>query len=370
MKHIKTDHRILLTIRKNLILYFLPLFTGFIMLSSNVVLAEDLRKVVQLSGYWKFSIGDFSEWADPNYDDSDWDEIKVPDKWENQGYDGYNGFAWYRKNFKIYETDKEVPIFFISGRIDDANEIYLNGHLLAKSGNFPPQYQTAYNQKRKYYIPREYLKFNQKNIIAIRVYDEYLEGGIIDHPVGIYIDEDYEYLDFVLFGKWKFHLGDNKQWKSEHYNDASWSKINVPSEWENEGFQEYDGYAWYRKSFSLPSDLKNEKLYLSLGKIDDYDYVYLNGELIGNVFHLKRDGDYKRRGYEFNARRIYEIPEDLIHKNGVNVISIRVYDVKWRGGIYEGPIGIMREPNYKQYNRKHYENQSFWDYVIDKFFMD
>jgi len=349
---------------------FLPILFVFILSTSNKVLAEDLRKVVQLSGYWKFSVGDFSEWAEPDYDDSNWEEIRVPDKWENQGYNDYNGFAWYRKNFKISEVDNDAIIYFASGRIDDANEIYINGHLLGKSGEFPPHFQTAHNQKRKYHIPREYLRFNQKNTIAIRVYDEYLEGGIIDDPVGIYIDEDYEFLDVVLTGKWKFRLGDNKQWKSVNFEDESWKEINVPSEWENEGFEDYDGYAWYRKEFKLPSNLKNEELYLSLGKIDDYDYVYLNGELIGSVFHLDKDGDYKRKGYEYNARRIYKIPEEILNENGTNVLSIRVYDIKWRGGIYEGPIGIMTEPNYKQYRRKHHENQSFWDYVIDELFTD
>ncbi|MBA7579176.1 hypothetical protein ES708_21045 [subsurface metagenome] len=336
----------------------------------NFSYAEDLRKVVQLSGYWKFSIGDFREWSDPDFDDSDWDEIKVPDKWENQGYNEYNGYAWYRKEFKIYPIDKGVPVYFVSGRIDDADEVYINGHFLAKSGRFPPQYQTAHNQNRKYYIPREYLNFNKKNTIAVRVYDEYLEGGIINNPVGIYVDEDYQYLNLALSGKWKFHLGDNKQWKFVNYNDEFWNEINVPSEWEHEGYQEYDGYAWYRKEFRLPSSLKNEDLYLSLGKIDDYDYVYLNGELIGSVFNLEKDGEYKRRGYEYNARRVYKIPDDIINKNGTNTLAIRVYDRIWRGGIYEGPIGIMTEPNYKKYRRKHYENKSFWDYVIDRLFMD
>jgi hypothetical protein len=41
--------------------------------SSN---AEDLRKVVDLSGYWRFSIGDDSSWASPDYDDSEWDRIR------------------------------------------------------------------------------------------------------------------------------------------------------------------------------------------------------------------------------------------------------------------------------------------------------
>jgi hypothetical protein len=329
--------------------------------------AEELRKLVQLPGYWKFSVGDYAEWANPKFDDSGWDEIRVPGKWEDSGYEDYNGFAWYRVNFKMVETSGNGIIYLILGRIDDVNEVYLNGKLLGRSGSFPPNYRTAYTEKRKYSIPREYLNFNQINTLAVRVYDSYLEGGIIDDPAGIYMDEDYTFLDLDLSGKWKFHLGDNKQWRQTDFDDAFWSEIRVPSEWEHEGYPDYDGYAWYRKEFRLPSKLRNmNDLYLALGKIDDYDNVYLNGVSIGNVFDLDKDGEYKRRGYEYNARRVYKIPENLLKEEGTNVLAVRVYDEVWRGGIYEGPIGIMTEEKCKEYRKKHYANQSFWDYIIDE----
>ncbi len=344
------------------------LITIMLVMSTIRLNAEELRKLVQLSGYWKFSIGDYSEWANPQFDDSEWDEIRVPGKWEDSGYDEYNGYAWYRIKFKMVETDAEGPLYLIFGRIDDANEVYLNGKLLGRSGGFPPNYRSAYNEKRKYSIPREYLKINQTNTLAVRVYDSYLDGGIIDDPAGIYMDEDNAFLDLDLSGKWKFHLGDNKQWSKADFEDDFWSEMSVPSEWEQQGYADYDGYAWYRKEFRLPPRLRDvDALYLVLGKIDDYDHVFLNGVSIGNVFDLNKDGEYKRRGYEYNARRIYKIPKNVLKKEGVNVIAIRVYDAQWRGGIYEGPIGIMTESNCKTYRKNHYVNQAFWDYVIDEF---
>ncbi len=347
------------------------ILTIFLMMAPVRIYAEELRKLVQLTGYWKFSVGDYAEWADPKFDDSDWDEIRVPGKWEDNGYDEYNGYAWYRIKFRIEDTETRGVIYLITGRIDDVNEVYLNGKLLSRSGKFPPDYKTAYNEKRKYVIPPDYLNVDQANTLAIRVYDSYLDGGIVEGPCGIYVDEDYSLLDYDLSGKWKFHLGDNKQWSSADYNDDLWSEINVPSDWENEGYEDYDGYAWYRKEFRLPAKLRNtDNLYLCLGKIDDYDHVYLNGKSIGNVFQLEKNGDYKRRGYEYNARRLYKIPDNLLKKDGINVISIRVYDEVWRGGIYEGPIGIMTESNYKEYTRKHYESQSFWDFVIDRLIVE
>jgi hypothetical protein len=332
--------------------------------------AEDLRKIVQLSGKWKFSIGDDNLWSDPKFNDSNWDEISVPSRWEDQGYNDYNGYAWYRKAFTIQPVTSDVSVYIILGRIDDADEVYLNGKLVGKKGGFPPNYVTAYNQQRKYRIPQEYFNYSGENLIAVKVYDSYLEGGIIDGPTGIYVDEDNDFLDLAITGKWKFHLGDNKQWIAPNFDDSDWKEINVPQEWENEGYENYDGYAWYRKEFKVPSGYKDKKLYLSLGKIDDYDYTYLNGVLIGNVFDLEKDGDYRRKGYEYNARRIYKIPDNLLKTNGVNIISVRVYDETLRGGIYEGPIGIMTDENYKKYHRKYYNNQPFWDYIIEQYIME
>jgi hypothetical protein len=329
--------------------------------------AEDLRKYVQLEGKWKFSIGDDQKWSDPNYNDSRWDEISAPSSWEEQGYRDYNGYAWYRKNFTMEAVSSEANIYVILGRIDDADEVYLNGKLIGKMGAFPPNFVTAYNQQRKYLVPHEYLNFSGDNLIAVKVYDSYKEGGIIDSPAGIFIDEDNVFLDMAITGKWKFHLGDNKQWISPGFEDNYWKEINVPQKWENEGYDNYDGYAWYRKEFKVPSNFKGKILYLSLGKIDDYDYTYLNGVLIGNVFDLKKDGDYNRKGNEYRARRIYKIPENLLKFDGANVLSVRVYDGQMGGGIYEGPIGIMTADSYNKYRRKYYNNQTLWDYIIDEY---
>jgi hypothetical protein len=340
-----------------------------LMLSScySTVIKEDMRKVVQLTGYWKFSVGDDPEWAEPGYDDSDWDEIRVPGRWEDHGYPEYNGFAWYRRQFKIYDISDDNPVYLMFGRIDDADEVYLNGKLLAKCGKLPPDYESAYNIRRQYLIPLDYLNINEINTIAVRVYDSYMEGGIVDGPAGIFTNENNEFLDKDLSGQWKFHLGDNKQWKSAGFNDEMWENINVPAGWENQGYADYDGYAWYRKEFTIPAGMINEDLYLSLGKIDDYDYVYLNGKAIGSVFDLKKDGEYSRRGQEYNARRIYHLTPEVLKKSGKNILAVRVYDGQWSGGIYEGPIGLMTQKNMKAYKRKHYHQQSFGNFIIDQF---
>jgi hypothetical protein len=344
--------------------YALLTFLLALMLSASAR-AEDLRKIVSLEGYWKFSIGDDTRWASPSFDDSNWDQIRVPDRWENQGYNEYNGYAWYRKTFKLEKIPANTTIYLVFGRIDDTDVVYLNGKALNKSGRFPPDFKTAANKRRKYTIPAGYLKENAVNTIAVQIYDTYLEGGIVDAPAGIYTDADNDYLSVNLNGIWKFKTGNNNEWRYPEFDDKEWKTIPVPSEWENEGYDDYDGYAWYRIKFKLSRSYGDGVYYLSLGKIDDVDDVYLNGRFIGSVYDLKKDGDYRRSGWEYNARRLYKIPEGLLSLNGTNTIAIRVYDGQQRGGIYEGPVGIMTAENHKRYRNKYYNHQTFWDYWHD-----
>lgn len=335
-------------------------------ISSN---AEDLRKIVSLSGYWKFSIGDDSKWAAPSYNDSDWDRISVPGNWESQGYNDYNGYAWYRKSFRMNEVPPNTTLYLMLGRIDDADIVYLNGKEVGHSGKFPPEFKTSYDRIRRYIIPDGYLNESGDNIIAVKVYDSYLNGGITDGPVGIYIDTDVDLLSMNLSGKWKFHTGNNRGWRAPELNDSDWEKIDVPSNWESEGYEDYDGYAWYRLEFTLPQNLSSDDLYLSLGKIDDIDDVYLNGELIGNVYDLKKSTFYRGSGWEYSARRIYKIKEGLLKKTGTNTLAVRVYDGQGLGGIYEGPIGLMTAENCRRYrNNHHTDDRSFWEYMYDRFF--
>jgi sialate O-acetylesterase len=344
------------------------LIAAVLLVSCHDVNAEDLRKVIDLSGYWKFSIGDDPSWATVDYDDTEWDRISVPNKWEAEGYEEYNGYAWYRKTFKVGKVPKNQLIYLILGRIDDTDEVYLNGKLIGKSGTFPPDYRSAYNHQRKYIIPYECFNINKTNTIAVRVYDSHGGGGIVSGKVGIFRDADIAYLDYIISGQWKFHIGDNEDWRKTYYNDNSWENVNVPSEWESYGYSDYDGYAWYRKEFIVNKSFLEDELYLSLGKIDDYDQVFLNGKFVGDVFKLRKQKKFKK-GNEYRANRTYQIPKGLLKTRGTNVLAIRVYDKRSRGGIYEGPIGIMTKSNCKKYNKKHSDwrisKNSLFDLVFD-----
>ena len=312
--------------------------------------AMEYRMEIGLQGGWRFEIGDNPKYANPGYDDSDWEYISVPSLWENQGFPGYDGFAWYRIEVKIPRHLRNRQLYLKLGRIDDVDRTYLNGTLIGGEGEFPPQIRTAYDVKRCYRIPPENVKFGGRNVIAVRVYDMWLGGGIVEGDVGIYSKSETADLDVVLDGEWKFSTGDDPRWALPETSDASWETVKAPCYWESQGHPEYNGFAWYRKTIRIPKDLAGAKLILLLGKIDDSDQTYVNGTLIGQTGRIrKEDKDWEE---SYQAERAYFIPADLIRDEKPNVIAVRVLDIGGSGGIYEGPVGIISRDKYLQYQNR------------------
>jgi hypothetical protein len=313
--------------------------------------AQEKEKKVNLTGDWYFNLGDNIKYAKPEHDDSDWEKIYVPSSWHDEGFRNYHGYAWYRKKFTIEYDDKEA-IFLELGKIDDVDEVYLNGQLVGKTGGFPPDYYTAWNYSRRYHLPSEYLK-KGKNVLAVRVYDEGGEGGIMGMNVGIYSYKNFSDNSIHLFGKWKFKLSDDKNWAAENLNDSDWEDVIVPASWESQGFEHYDGFAWYRKTFRLPDNFSSDDMLIILGRIDDMDEVFVNGKFVGGTGRIERKW---ANDNEFQKYRTYTVPEGLLRPGKSNVIAVRVYDQEGVGGIYDGPITLLPQKEYKDFWRNYRSN--------------
>ncbi len=310
--------------------------------------AQELYDYQSLSGKWYFTIGDNPDWARYHFNHYEWDQIQVPSRWEQEGFSGYDGFAWYRREVNISSSAKNKSLWLDMGYIDDADEVFINGKLINGSGSFPPKFKTAYNARRLYKIPAHVIRYDDTNVIAVRVYDSYHEGGIVSGDIGLKAEINPLLLDLPLEGYWKFKPGDKSYYKQPAYNDNNWNEIYVPRAWEAQGYDRYDGIAWYRKTTQLPEALKNQKLVLMLGKIDDVDEVYINGELIGQTGEIS-DGHFWPYNEAYRALRGYIIPTHLMTQTSQITIAVRVQDRMQTGGIYEGPVGIITMDKYIEY---------------------
>ncbi|MGC4103613.1 putative Ig domain-containing protein [Ferruginibacter sp.] len=135
----------------------------------------------------------------------------------------------------------------------------------------------------------------------------------------------------------KFTTGDNPQFSSADYDDMQWINLKAGATWDSQGYNNYDGYAWYRFHVMIPDALKTDNpLRLVLGKVDDASEVYLNGKLIGKSGAFPSD----KSGYISTWDKALEFRVDatseLIKWDAMNIISVKVYDGGGLGGIFSG----------------------------------
>ena len=193
------------------------------------------------------------------------------------------------------------------------------------------------------------IRYGKENTIAVRVFDMADGGGIFNGQVGIYSPAQELQLLANLSGVWQFRTGDSMKW-NKGIHDSDWTEITVPASWESQGFYEYDGIAWYRKTVTLSKELDNSKLILVLGKIDDRDEVYWNGSRIGSNGAPLTNASIEFCEQCYARERAYFIPPQLIKAGAPNVITIRVLDTHGNGGIYDGPVGITTRDEYLKYS--------------------
>ncbi len=324
------------------------------------------ERIIDLEGYWKFEIGDDSAWKNPDFDDEFWEEVRVPSSWEDEGFPGYNGYAWYRVKFSIPEEYRNSSLYISLGHIDDVDETYLNGALIGQTGGFPPNYFSQVRFTRKYLLPASIINFGEENLIAIRVYDIEGIGGIIRGDISIVIDESKMVANLEFSGSWKFSLGDSSSWKDNNFDDSDWLDVHVPAKWAMYGFRKYNGVGWYRKKFTIDSDYENERLILLLGRIDDLDETYLNGKLVGKTGIIEEIPEESKLGKNCRTLRAYYLMPGTLKFGEENTLAVRVYDGKQVGGIYDGPIGIITRDNYLKFkHREEEKNKSFFERLFD-----
>jgi cephalosporin-C deacetylase len=168
---------------------------------------------------------------------------------------------------------------------------------------------------------------------------------------------------------WKFIKGDDFAYKNEKFDDSAWRKIEVNDNWENQlNDLAYDGFGWYRWQQIIPSSMKKEAtkyggFILQLGKIDDAEQTFFNGELIGE------NGKFPpENATAWDVQRKYIIPLSKIKWDKPNTIAVRVWDSGGGGGLYGGeyefePLSwkdkVEIEINYPFENSEVTENQAF-----------
>ncbi len=114
--------------------------------------------------------GERERWFAPDFDDSGWDTISVLDYWENQGYEDYDGVAWYRVQVEITEEDIAEPLLLGFHGADASATVYLNGTKIGEHDGWDEPFAVK--------VPRDMVRVGETNTIAVRVVDGSANGGL------------------------------------------------------------------------------------------------------------------------------------------------------------------------------------------------
>jgi len=161
----------------------------------------DSYSVVPLNGPWKFHTGDDPRWAAPTFDDSAWENVDlappplgshdadvgltgyVPGR-TTKGHPGYSGYAWYRISVAI--TAPRGATLALSGPpdVDDAYQLFFNGHLLGSAGNFSGATPAVYSiQPRIFRLPQSPASASaDKPVVSVLAFRVWMDRSSLSSP--------------------------------------------------------------------------------------------------------------------------------------------------------------------------------------------
>jgi len=149
---------------------------------------------------------------------------------------------------------------------------------------------------------------------------------------------------FLLNGKWKFKWVKNQadrpvDFYKTNYNVSNWDEINVPGNWELQGYgipiylnhpyafsqnpqppqipQHWTPVGSYRTSFNLPENWENDRMVIHFGAVKSAFYLWING---------------KKVGYSQGSKTAAEWDITKYLKPGENILACEVY--RWSDGTY------------------------------------
>jgi len=117
------------------------------------------------------------------------------------------------------------------------------------------------------------------------------------------------------------------QWAGTAWPVAGWDTMPVPQFWQNAGLTDLNGVVWFRRTFTLPEKMANQRVVLHLGPIDDSDVAWVNGRKVGETIDNRR------------AYRVYPVEANLV-KTGRNTLVVRIEDYGSRGGMWGKPAEV------------------------------
>ena len=109
--------------------------------------------------------------------DSAWEEQPIGKQWKQQHGNDYDGFGWYRNRFVVPSADTPRQFILAFGAVDEACKVWINGQLVLDRP-FPYKGNPGSWQEPFEVDITKCVRFDQPNVLAVRVEDNSGGGGI------------------------------------------------------------------------------------------------------------------------------------------------------------------------------------------------
>ncbi|HXE78292.1 MAG TPA: TIM-barrel domain-containing protein [Rhodanobacter sp.] len=121
--------------------------------------------------------------------------------------------------------------------------------------------------------------------------------------------------------------GIDQRWFLPGQGDGQWKPVSIGAAWQAQGYPDYRGVAWYRRSVRLPAHLPGA-LYLYLGEVSKSYRLFVNGH---EVTHSQ---------VQWPRRLTYADIAPYARAGKDNAIALRVESGPVGGGILRGPVAL------------------------------
>ena len=278
-----------------------------------------------------------------------------------------NMFGWYGCEFDMPAELKGMDVLADLGIIDDADETFVNGSLVAHTGKIPGG--SAWQTDRLYRIPAQKLT-PSRNFLAVHVWSLWGFGGIAGPPImkAALCPPDAKWeVSFVhdnsvpkaglnsakTFGKALalFENADSLKWQS---SAMPWKEF---ANWE-----EKQHYAVFKVAFDLKDGDAPRRLdypsIMDMGPVFDVAAIFLNGKRLCLTGRFPENGN---AAFTEAAQRVrFIVPPDAWSRDGRNELAAIVYRERGTGGLPSLP-GILlenpleqEEPSFAQLSDSYY----------------
>ncbi len=139
-------------------------------------------------------------WAAAQFDDSNWQSMRLPGSWQSRGL-RHNGVVWFRRSVELPPDWVGRELSLGLGMLDDFDETYVNG---VSVGAHPKGTPEAYRIRRRYTIAKELVQ-GRTLVIAVRIFDHFGDGGFMGPGVCMRLSPTSgEHEPILLTGDWKY----------------------------------------------------------------------------------------------------------------------------------------------------------------------